>query len=185
MQIERFEVSGPLLITHQVFGDDRGLFFESFSAKKFRQTTGLDVSFVQDNESHSKIGTVRGLHFQAPPFAQAKLVSVVLGDVLDVVVDIRKGSPTFGQHVTVRLSEGLKQSFFIPEGFAHGFACLSETCIFQYKCSDYYEKSSEGAVLWNDPELAIKWGVELPIISEKDNAARPMSELNSPFSYAS
>ena len=184
MQIQEFGEKGPLLITHQVFGDDRGFFFESFNAKRFQSETGIDVRFVQDNESHSKLGTVRGLHFQMPPFAQAKLVTVVVGQVLDVVVDIRKGSPTYGQHVVVRLNDKVKQSFYIPEGFAHGFACESESCIFQYKCSNYYNKDSEGAVLWNDTDLAIQWGIDSPVVSDKDKLAEPFAKLNSPFNYA-
>ena len=153
-----------------VFADGRGYFFESYSYEKLKDL-GIDKVFVQDNESKSQKGVLRGLHFQNPPFAQAKLVRVVKGAVLDVAVDIRKDSPTYGQHVCVELSEQNKRMFYIPEGFAHGFLTLEDNTVFSYKCSAYYNKESEGSLLWNDETLGIDWGVENPILSEKDSVA--------------
>lgn len=158
-----------MLIEPTVFGDERGYFFESFSQKEFQEKVCHTV-FVQDNESKSKYGVLRGLHFQKPPFEQAKLVRVVRGKVLDVAVDIRRDSPSFGRHVSTELSEENKRQLFIPRGFAHGFAVLSEEVIFQYKCDNYYAPPYEGAILWNDPQLNIDW--KLPadaiLLSEKD-----------------
>lgn len=158
-----------MLIEPTIFGDERGYFFESFSQKEFQEKVCHTV-FVQDNESKSKYGVLRGLHFQKPPFEQAKLVRVVRGKVLDVAVDIRRDSPTFGRHVSTVLSEENKRQLFIPRGFAHGFAVLSEEVIFQYKCDNYYAPPYEGAILWNDPQLNIDW--KLPadaiLLSEKD-----------------
>jgi len=158
-----------VLIEPTVFGDERGYFFESFSQKEFQEKVCHTV-FVQDNESKSKYGVLRGLHFQKPPFEQAKLVRVVRGKVLDVAVDIRRDSPSFGRHVSTELSEENKRQLFIPRGFAHGFAVLSEEVIFQYKCDNYYAPPYEGAILWNDPQLNIDW--KLPadaiLLSEKD-----------------
>jgi len=158
-----------VLIEPTVFGDERGYFFESFSQKEFQEKVCHTV-FVQDNESKSKYGVLRGLHFQKPPFEQAKLVRVVRGKVLDVAVDIRRDSPSFGRHVSTELSEENKRQLFIPRGFAHGFAVLSEEVIFQYKCDNYYAPPYEGAILWNDPQLDIDW--KLPadaiLLSEKD-----------------
>lgn len=158
-----------MLIEPTVFGDERGYFFESFSQKEFQEKVCHTV-FVQDNESKSKYGVLRGLHFQKPPFEQAKLVRVVRGKVLDVAVDIRRDSPSFGRHVSTVLSEENKRQLFIPRGFAHGFAVLSEEVIFQYKCDNYYAPPYEGAILWNDPQLNIDW--KLPadaiLLSEKD-----------------
>lgn len=158
-----------MLIEPTVFGDERGYFFESFSQKEFQEKVCHTV-FVQDNESKSKYGVLRGLHFQKPPFEQAKLVRVVRGKVLDVAVDIRRDSPSFGRHVSTELSEENKRQLFIPRGFAHGFAVLSEEVIFQYKCDNYYAPPYEGAILWNDPQLDIDW--KLPadaiLLSEKD-----------------
>lgn len=158
-----------MIIEPAVFGDERGYFFESFSQKEFQEKVCHTV-FVQDNESKSKYGVLRGLHFQKPPFEQAKLLRVVRGKVLDVAVDIRKNSPTFGRHVSTELSEENKRQLFIPRGFAHGFAVLSEEVIFQYKCDNYYAPPYEGAILWNDPQLNIDW--KLPadalLLSEKD-----------------
>jgi len=158
-----------VLIEPTVFGDERGYFFESFSQKEFQEKVCHTV-FVQDNESKSKYGVLRGLHFQKPPFEQAKLVRVVRGKVLDVAVDIRRDSPTFGRHVSTELSEENKRQLFIPRGFAHGFAVLSEEVIFQYKCDNYYAPLYEGAILWNDPQLNIDWKLPLDaiLLSEKD-----------------
>lgn len=169
MKIIKTPISGVLIIEPKVFGDERGYFFESFSEKWFRENV-YDTYFVQDNESKSKYGVLRGLHFQKPPYAQAKLVRVVKGKVLDVAVDIREKSPTFGKHVAVELSEENKRQLFIPRGFAHGFAVLSEEVIFQYKCDNYYAPDHEGGILWNDPQLNIDWKLPLEdiILSEKD-----------------
>ncbi len=169
MKVIDTEIEGLVILEPQVFGDDRGYFFESFSLKRFEEKVSKTV-FVQDNESKSKYGVLRGLHYQLPPYTQAKLVRVVKGRVLDVAVDIRKGSPTFGKHVAVELSEENKLQFFLPKGFAHGFAVLSEEAVFQYKCDEYYAPDHEGAIRYDDPELGIDW--RLPagdiILSEKD-----------------
>ena len=169
MKVIDTEIEGLVILEPQVFGDDRGYFFESFSLKRFEEKVSKTV-FVQDNESKSKYGVLRGLHYQLPPYTQAKLVRVVKGRVLDVAVDIRKGSPTFGKHVAVELSEENKLQFFLPKGFAHGFAVLSEEAIFQYKCEEYYAPDHEGAIRYDDPELGIDWKlpVEDIILSEKD-----------------
>ncbi|TFF38804.1 dTDP-4-dehydrorhamnose 3,5-epimerase [Mucilaginibacter psychrotolerans] len=170
MTITPTPLQGCLVITPRVFTDDRGYFFESFSAKNFNDAVGYEVNFVQDNQSFSTKGVCRGLHFQKGQHAQSKLVRVTQGEVLDVAVDIRESSPTFGQHFGVRLSGENHQQFFIPRGFAHGFVVLSETAVFQYKCDNYYNKASEGGLLYSDPELNINW--EMPtanlLVSEKD-----------------
>lgn len=169
MNIIRTEINDVIIIEPKVFGDDRGYFFESFSQQKFIENI-CKTTFVQDNESKSKYGVIRGLHFQKPPFAQSKLVRVVQGKVLDVAVDIRQGSPTFGKHIAVELSAENKRQLFIPRGFAHGFAVLSDEVIFQYKCDNYYAPQAEGSVLWNDPALQIDWKIPQNevILSEKD-----------------
>ena len=169
MKVIDTEIEGLVILEPQVFGDDRGYFFESFSLKRFEEKVSKTV-FVQDNESKSKYGVLRGLHYQLPPYTQAKLVRVVKGRVLDVAVDIRKGSPTFRKHVAVELSEENKLQFFLPKGFAHGFAVLSEEAVFQYKCDEYYAPDHEGAIRYDDPELGIDWKlpVEDIILSEKD-----------------
>ena len=169
MKIIQTDIEGVVLIEPTVFGDERGYFFESFSQKEFQEKVCHTV-FVQDNESKSKYGVLRGLHFQKPPFEQAKLVRVVRGKVLDVAVDIRRDSPTFGRHVSTELSEENKRQLFIPRGFAHGFAVLTEEVIFQYKCDNYYAPLYEGAILWNDPQLNIDWKLPLDaiLLSEKD-----------------
>ena len=179
MNIIETEIQGVYIIEPKVFGDSRGYFFESFSKKEFESRIG-PVEFVQDNESKSCYGVVRGLHFQKPPHAQAKLVRVVKGKVLDVAVDLRKDSPTYGKHVTVELSEDNHRQVFIPKGFAHGFSVLSEEAVFQYKCDDYYAPETEGAVAWNDPELNIDWRVpaDMMILSEKDKRHPELKDLN-------
>lgn len=179
MNIIETEIQGVYIIEPKVFGDSRGYFFESFSKKEFESKVG-PVEFVQDNESKSCYGVVRGLHFQKPPHAQAKLVRVVKGKVLDVAVDLRKDSPTYGKHVTVELSEDNHRQVFIPKGFAHGFSVLSEEAVFQYKCDDYYAPETEGAVAWNDPELNIDWRVpaDMMILSEKDKRHPELKDLN-------
>jgi len=170
MEIIKTEIPGVLIIEPTLYGDERGYFFESFNEREFRDKTGFRVRFVQDNESKSTYGVVRGLHFQRPPHAQSKLVRVVKGEVLDVAVDIRPNSETFGKYVAVRLSADSHRQFFIPKGFAHGFSVLSDEAVFQYKCDAFYDPASEGAVAWNDPALGIDWQVPADkiILSEKD-----------------
>lgn len=170
MGVIKTEIEGVLIIEPKIFGDERGYFYESYNKERFAAETGLDIDFVQDNQSKSCYGVLRGLHFQKPPHAQSKLVRVVKGAVLDVAVDIRRGSPTFGKHVAVELTEENHRQFFIPRGFAHGFAVLSDEAIFQYKCDNLYAPGSEGSIIWNDPDLAIDWRVPADkiILSEKD-----------------
>jgi dTDP-4-dehydrorhamnose 3,5-epimerase len=166
-----------LIIQPAVFPDERGYFFESFNESKFRVQTGLNMSFIQDNESMSSKGVLRGLHFQLSPKAQAKLVRVSKGAVLDVVVDLRRTQPTYGQSFKLVLSAENKTQLFIPEGFAHGFCVLEDHTIFSYKCTNYYSKENERSILWNDPSLAIDWEIENPIISEKDKNAPLLESL--------
>jgi dTDP-4-dehydrorhamnose 3,5-epimerase len=170
IEVKKTDIEGVLIIEPKVFGDARGYFLESFNAKEFAEKTGLNINFVQDNESMSSYGVMRGLHFQRPPYTQSKLVRCVKGAVLDVAVDIRKGSPTFGKHVAVVLTEDNHRQFFVPRGFAHGFAVLSDEAVFQYKCDNYYAPQSEGAIAWDDPDLGIDWQVptENRVRSEKD-----------------
>ena len=170
MEIIKTNIEGVVIIEPRIFKDDRGYFFESFSQREFEEKV-CKTTFVQDNESKSSYGVVRGLHFQKPPFAQSKLVRVIKGVVLDVAVDIRKGSPTFGQYVSVELTGENHRQFFIPRGFAHGFSVLSEEVIFQYKCDNFYSPQSEGAIAWNDPDLNIDWRIpaEKVVLSEKDS----------------
>lgn len=170
------------VIEPRVFGDHRGYFFESYS-KSFFEQAGIDAEFVQDNESFSSAGVVRGLHFQAPPKAQGKLVRVQKGRVLDVAVDIRKGSPTFGQHFSIELSGENKKMLWIPPGFAHGFATLEDDTVFLYKCTDTYSPEHEGSILWNDDNLGINWQVKSPKLSEKDQKGPNFVEFDSPFDY--
>lgn len=169
MKVVETDIKGVLILEPQVFGDSRGYFFESFSQKQFDELVGETV-FIQDNESKSSYGVVRGLHYQLPPYTQAKLVRVVKGSVWDVAVDLRKGSETYGQHIAVELSEENKRQFFIPKGFAHGFAVLSEEAIFQYKCDHYYAPGHEGGIKFDDAALGIDWRIprEKMILSEKD-----------------
>ena len=169
MNVLRTDIEGLVIIEPKVHGDERGYFFESFSERDFAAGVA-ETSFVQDNESRSVYGVVRGLHFQRPPHSQAKLVRVVKGRVIDVAVDLRKDSPTFGRHVAVELSEENHRQVFLPKGFAHGFSVLSEEAIFQYKCDDYYAPECEDAVAWDDPDLDIDWKVpaDKVILSEKD-----------------
>ena len=179
MNIIETEIQGVYIIEPKVFGDSRGYFFESYSRREFEAKVG-PVEFVQDNESKSCYGVVRGLHFQRPPHAQAKLVRVVKGKVLDVAVDLRKDSPTYGRHVSVELSEDNRRQVFIPKGFAHGFSVLSEEAVFQYKCDDYYAPETECAIAWNDPELNIDWRIpaDQVILSEKDKRHPELKDLN-------
>lgn len=177
-------ISGVKILEPKLFGDARGYFFESFSQREFEEKV-CNTHFVQDNESRSCAGVVRGLHFQKPPYTQAKLVRVVKGAVLDVAVDIRKGSPTFGQHVAVELTEDNHRQFFVPRGFAHGFAVLSDDAIFQYKCDNYYAPDHEGAIAWDDPDLGIDWHVPASdrILSAKDANHPRLCEADIPFIY--
>lgn len=169
MEVIKTGISGPVIIEPRIFRDDRGYFFESFSQREFDEKVCKTV-FVQDNESKSSYGVLRGLHFQKPPYAQSKLVRVVKGAVLDVAVDIRKGSPTFGKHVAVELTEDNHRQLFIPRGFAHGFSVLTDEVIFQYKCDNFYAPQSEGSIAWDDPALGIDWYIPFDkvILSEKD-----------------
>lgn len=173
MKVRETEIPGVLIVEPEVFGDSRGYFMETFSLRKFREATGVDVEFVQDNEAKSRYGVLRGLHFQKGDHAQAKLVRVTRGRVLDVAVDLRPDSPTFGRHVAVELSSDNFLQMFIPRGFAHGYVVMSETAVFQYKTDNYYCPESEGAILWCDPALGIDWRLptEDLILSDKDRKA--------------
>ena len=184
MNIIRTEIPDVVIVEPRVFGDNRGYFFESFSERDFVSQV-RKVRFVQDNESRSSYGVVRGLHYQKPPFSQSKLVRVISGKVLDVAVDMRKGSPTYGKHVAVELSGENKRQMFIPRGFAHGFAVLSDDVVFQYKCDNFYAPSSEGAVAWDDPELGIDWGVpqDKVVLSAKDRSHPLFKDVESCFGY--
>ena len=181
MEVKKTKINGVFLIKPQVFKDNRGYFFESFNSKKFNEATGLDVQFVQDNQSLSSKNVLRGLHFQHPPFAQAKLVSVIKGEVLDVVVDIRKESDTYGEYIAENLNEENHHQLFIPEGMAHGFLTLKDDTIFSYKCSNYYDKGSEDGIIWNDSNLKIDWKIKNPLVSEKDQLAQNFTSFVSPF----
>ena len=169
MEVIKTNIEGVVIIEPRIFRDDRGYFFESFSQRDFQEKV-CNTVFVQDNESKSSYGVLRGLHFQKPPHAQSKLVRVIKGAVLDVAVDIRKGSPTFGQHVAVELTEDNHRQFFIPRGFAHGFSVLTDEVIFQYKCDNFYAPQSEGALAWDDPDLGIDWRIptDKVLLSGKD-----------------
>ena len=169
MEIIKTKIEGVVILEPRIFKDARGYFFESFSQREFEEKV-CKTTFVQDNESYSSYGVVRGLHFQKPPFTQAKLVRVIKGAVLDIAVDLRKSSPTYGQHVAVELTEENHRQLFIPHGFAHGFAVLSDEVLFQYKCDNYYAPQSEGGILWNDLQLNIDWRIPADkiILSEKD-----------------
>ena len=181
MNIIKPDIEGLLIITPRVFEDERGAFMESFNNQKFNEAVGREVNFVQDNQSVSKKGVLRGLHFQSPPFAQGKLVRVIKGAVIDIAVDIRKNSPTYGDYVAVELTAENNEQFWIPEGFAHGFVALEDETTFLYKCTNYYAPQSEGTLLWNDPTLNIDWGISDPIISEKDAIGQEFSNFVSDF----
>lgn len=180
MQLKSTPISDLLIVQPKVFEDERGHFFESYNKTIFDQL-GIDVNFVQDNQSLSQTGVLRGLHFQKPPFAQGKLVRVIKGSVLDVAVDIRKNSPTYGNHFDIVLSEKNKKMLWIPEGFAHGFLTLENDTIFLYKCTNYYNKASEECILWNDTDIAIDWKINSPILSEKDIQGNVFKDFISPF----
>ena len=184
MEVKKTKIDGVVIIEPRIFNDARGYFFESFSQREFEEKVSKIV-FVQDNESKSSYGVLRGLHFQKPPYTQSKLVRVVKGAVLDVAVDIRKGSPTYGQHISCILTEDNHTQFFVPKGFAHGFSVLSEEVIFQYKCDEFYAPQSEGAIAWDDPDLAIDWMVpaDRVILSAKDANHPRLKDFESPFEY--
>lgn len=182
MEVIKTAIEGVFIIEPRLFKDDRGYFFESFSQRKFNEKV-RKVNFVQDNESKSSYGVLRGLHFQKPPYAQSKLVRVIKGAVLDVAVDIRKGSPTFGKYVSVELTEDNHRQFFIPRGFAHGFSVLTDEVIFQYKCDNFYAPKCEGAIAWDDPDLGIDWRIPMDkaVLSEKDRKHPQLKDLNFTF----
>ena len=183
MEIIKTPIEGLLVIKPQVFVDARGYFVETYNEKRYREA-GIDAQFVQDNQSCSSYGVVRGLHFQRPPYTQAKLVCCTVGRVLDIAVDLRKNSPTFGQWHSVELSAENHLQFFIPKGFAHGFSVLSETAVFAYKCDELYHPEADGGILLSDPDLAIDWQVpeELRILSEKDKKHPMLKDFDNPFS---
>lgn len=177
-------IPGLKIFEPRVFADERGYFFESFNKTTFAEA-GINAEFVQDNESKSQYGVIRGLHYQLNPYAQAKLVRVVEGSVLDVVVDIRKGSPTYGKVFSIELSAENKKQLYIPRGFAHGFSVLTPTCIFQYKCDNFYSKESEGGILYNDPALNIDWKIEVSKanVSDKDKVLPAFADCNNNFEF--
>lgn len=183
INVIKTDIEGVVIIEPKVFGDSRGYFFESWSQKDFDELV-RPIKFVQDNESMSTYGVMRGLHFQRPPFTQSKLVRCVKGAVLDVAVDIRKGSPTYGQHVAVELTEDNHRQFFVPRGFAHGFAVLSETAVFQYKCDNFYASQADGGISILDDSLSIDWRIptDKAILSEKDTKHACLKDFDSPFS---
>lgn len=185
MEVVKTELEGVIILEPRLFKDDRGYFFESFSQREFDEKV-RPVKFVQDNESKSVYGVLRGLHFQKPPFAQSKLVRVIQGAVLDVAVDIRVGSPTYGKHVAVELTAENHRQLFIPRGFAHGFSVLTDEVVFQYKCDNFYAPQSEGAIVWNDPALGIDWRIPEAsvILSEKDKHHPLLKDLPETFYYS-
>lgn len=182
MEVIRTQLEGVVIIEPKLFGDARGYFFESFSQREFEEKV-RKINFVQDNESMSLYGVMRGLHFQRPPFTQSKLVRCVRGAVLDVAVDIRKGSPTYGQHVAVELTEDNHRQFFVPRGFAHGFSVLSETAVFQYKCDNFYAPQADGGISILDASLGIDWKIpaDKALLSEKDTKHPRLKDFDSPF----
>lgn len=184
MEIIKTDIEGLIIIKPQIFKDSRGYFFESFSQREFNEKV-TPIQFVQDNESCSSYGVMRGLHFQKPPYSQSKLVRCVKGSVLDVAIDIRKGSPTYGKHVAIELSAENHLQFFIPKGFAHGYAVLSKEAIFQYKCDEFYTPKSEGGIQLMDESLGINWPISADdaILSDKDKKYPKLSEITSDFDY--
>jgi dTDP-4-dehydrorhamnose 3,5-epimerase len=176
MKVKKTSISDCVIIEPEVFGDNRGFFYESYHLEKYNQYAGIDISFVQDNFSRSQQNVLRGLHYQKTK-PQGKLVKVVLGEVFDVAVDIRKNSPTYGHWEGVILSEDNKKQFWIPPGFAHGFLVLSDIADFEYKCTDFYDPSDEGSIIWNDPDLKIDWPIHNPILSEKDSKAYKLKDI--------
>ena len=186
MEVIKTDIEGVVVIEPRIFTDSRGYFFESYSKKEFDEKV-RPVNFVQDNESCSTYGVMRGLHFQRPPFAQSKLVRCVRGAVLDVAVDIRKGSPTYGRHVAVELTEDNHRQFFIPRGFAHGFAVLSDVAVFQYKCDNYYAPQADGGIAITDSSLGIDWCIDpsKAVLSDKDKLHALLADFDTPFDYNS
>lgn len=184
MNVIKTQLEGVVIIEPRIFNDARGYFFESFSQRDFNQQV-REVVFVQDNESKSSYGVLRGLHYQKPPYTQSKLVRVVKGAVLDVAVDIRKGSPTFGKYVAVELTEDNHRQFFVPRGFAHGFSVLTDTAVFQYKCDNFYAPQSEGAIAWNDPDIGIDWRIpaDKVLLSAKDANHPLLKDAELVFNY--
>ncbi len=180
MKIIKTEIPDVLIIKPDVYEDERGYFFESYNKEKFK-ASGIEQDFVQDNESKSQKGVLRGLHFQKPPYAQGKLVRVMKGAVLDVAVDIRKKSPYYSKWVSIVLTDKNKWMYWVPKGFAHGFVTLENNTVFFYKCTNVYNKQSEGGIFWNDPDLNIKWNIENPILSEKDKKSTYFKDFISPF----
>ncbi|MBR0533833.1 MAG: dTDP-4-dehydrorhamnose 3,5-epimerase [Bacteroidales bacterium] len=185
MKIKKTSIEGLVIVEPEIFRDGRGYFYESYNARDFEAATGIKVEFVQDNQAFSRYGVLRGLHFQLPPHDQAKLVSVVRGKVIDVAVDLRKGSPTYGRYEAVELSGDNHLRLFIPRGFAHGYLVLSRTALFQYKCDGFYAPKAEGGLAWNDPAIGIDWPVPAKdiILSEKDRNRCLLKDFDSPFIY--
>lgn len=181
MQTEKTSIKGLWILTPDVYTDERGFFVETFQEKRYQEILGDTVHFVQDNLSFSKKNVLRGMHYQAPPFGQGKLVQVIKGKVLDVAVDIRFGSPTFGKYVAVELSAENHKQFYIPEGFAHGFVTLEDDTLFTYKCTSVYSKEYERGLLWNDPALGIDWKIDSPVISEKDRNCPLLANISQDF----
>ena len=184
MEVIKTDIEGVVILKPRIFEDSRGYFFESYSKRDFDKQV-REIKFVQDNESKSSYGVLRGLHYQKWPFTQSKLVRVLRGKVLDVAVDIRKGSPTYGKSISVELSGENKLMFFIPRGFAHGFAVLSDEVVFQYKCDEFYHPESEGGIAWDDPDLAIDWRIPAAdiVLSEKDKHHPLLRDIDSPFDF--
>lgn len=182
MNKEETFIKDLVVLTPDVFEDPRGYFFEGYNKNKF-STLGIDIDFVQDNQSFSQRGTLRGLHYQNPPYAQTKLVRVLQGEIMDVAVDLRKDSPTYGQHFGIRLTAENKKQLLVPQGFAHGFSVLSDTAVVMYKCDQFYNKASEGGIRFDDPTLHIEWGMDLKdaIVSEKDLVLPGIADCNSEF----
>ena len=185
MKLIETALDGVVIIVPSIYGDERGYFYESFNSRDFAKIVGRDVAFVQDNESLSREGVIRGLHYQLPPHAQSKLVRVVRGAILDVVVDIRRGSPTFGRYVAVELSADNHHQLFIPRGFAHGFKVVEGEALLQYKCDNYYAPECEGSIRWDDPTLAIDWQMDSTeaVVSARDRGARLLEECDELFDY--
>ena len=181
MTFTETDIEGLFIIQPKIYRDERGYFFESFNQLEFKNKTGLNINFVQDNQSKSSKNVIRGLHFQNPPNAQGKLVRVLQGSVIDIVVDIRLSSMTYGKHFKIKLDAIDFKMLYVPEGFAHGFVTLEDDTVFSYKCTDFYHKESEDCLLWNDPDLKIDWGINEPILSEKDQHGKKFSSFVSKF----
>jgi len=181
MKVEKTLLDGVMIIEPDVFTDERGYFFEGFQEKRYQEVLGSTERFVQDNVSLSQKGVLRGLHYQAPPFAMGKLVQALKGRVLDVAVDIRSGSPTYGQYVTVELSADNHKQLWIPAGYAHGFLALEDDTLFTYKCTNVYSREHDRGILWNDPSLGIDWGNDVPMVSEKDQKHPLFADIEQEF----